>query len=456
MTSSINVETQNRLEKTALYVFGLAVLITVCILIMGVMIHRKAIDPEALTNFKYMRELNIGDIWTGETFPGHFVTYRPLMATLLRMEYLVFGFSPPAYFTINLVMLILVAFLLYDIIFRKTGEMLPALLGTLFFITDWQIVQAIYVIGEVQITLAGFFGLSALWLFWFRKDSKILKPTAIFILLLAAAFSKEFGMAFAFAIFIYSIYKRAGNWKTYAALSVGSVLTFFVIRFLAVPEMPMGREYPSFLNMLKWLFLNTTSGFVFTFLNLFRPASDGDLPKIETLHFPATESWLVLIFQIIPIILLFILGIRNKDYRKITLPFLFLLIGNSFLFFFNYAFRFHFLGKIAMYAIVGFGIHSLYKKSLQVPKRISTLIIAFMAITVILLWRGDSFHKYLETHRSWTENNVLCIPTDEYYQQEDFYGYFTSTDQETVRLVVDYYGFPIEYCDCLDPHGYCK
>jgi len=402
-----------------------------------------------------MRGLNFVDIWTGETFPGHFVTYRPMLGSLLRTEYLIFGFNPPAYFTVNLILLILVAVLMYDIIYRKSGEILPALLGTLFFVTDWQIVQTIYVIGEVQVTLAGIFGLSALWLVWFGKDRRI-KPTAVFILLLAAGLSKEFGLAFALAVFIHAIFKREGNWKIYAGLSVGAVLTFIALRFLAVPIAPSGKEYSSFPNMLKWFFFNTTSGFVFTFVNLFRPASDGDLPTFNTLRYPAGEAWLMTIFQIVPVIILFILGIKNKDDRRVTIPLLFLLIGNSILFFFNYAFRFHFLGKIGMYAIAGFGISFLYKKWTQTPRMINTLILSFMYFAVIVFWRGDVFHDYLTTHRHWTEYGSLCLPTDEYYQQENFFGYYTSTDQETVRMVMEYYALPIEYCDCLDPYSTCK
>lgn len=454
MTSSDIPITSYKINQKAKYLLGAAVIITSMIIIMGVMVNRKAMDPEALANFRFMQELSFTDIWTGETFPGHFVTYRPMMATLLRFEYLVFGFNPPAFFTVNLVLLGVVALLMYDIVFRITGEMLPAMLGTLFFVTEWQIVQTLYVIGEVQVTLAGIFGLWALWLVWFGKGKY--KPIAVFILLLASALSKEFGLAFSLAVLITAIYKRKSGWKTFVAVTLGAVLGFILLRFLVVSTPISGKAYSSILNMLKWVFYNISSGFLYTFFNLFRPASDGDLPTLDTLRFPAPEAWLMTFLQIIPIIILFILGLRSKENRKFTIPLLFLLLGNSILFFWNYAFRFHFLGKIAMYMVAGFGISYIYKKWANVPKLLNSLILLFMYLSVILLWRGEVFNDYLDAHRHWTENGLLCIPTDEYYQQEDFFGYYTVTDQETVQTVMEYYDLPIEYCDCLDPFSVCK
>ena len=109
-----------------------------------------------------------------------------------------------------------------------------------------------------------------------------------------------------------------------------------------------------------------------------------------------------------------------------------------------------------MYAVVGFGIDTLFKKWSQKPKMNTPLILVFMFITVITLWRGDVFHNYLVEHTQWTDDETLCVPPDEYYQQEDFFGYYTTTDQETVITVLRYYKLPIEICDCLDPYGTCQ
>jgi len=456
MTAQYESAPSKKMRINFTYLFGLLTLLTCMVLIMGVMVNRKAMDPEALANFRYMKDLDFAQIWTGETFPGHFVTYRPMMATLLRAEYLVFGFNPPAFFTVNLVLLMVTAWLVYDIIYRATGEMLPALLGAGFLITDWQIVQTLYVIGEVQVTLAGVFGLGALWLVWFGKREGMLKTAVVFLLLLASALSKEFGLAFALAVFIDAVYKREGKWKTYVMISISAVAAFILLRLLVVSGAPTGKDYSSIQNMLKWFGFNISSGFLGTFFNLFRPASDGDLPSLDNLRFTTVEAWQITILQIVPIITLFILGFKKVDERRATVPLLFLLLGNSFLFFWNYAFRFHFLGKVAMYAVIGFGIAYLFRKWAPLPRKLNLLIVTCMYLGAILLWRGQVFHEYLETHRGWTENGQLCIPTDEYYQQEDFFGYYTVTDQETVRTVMEYYDLPLETCDCLDPYSVCK
>jgi hypothetical protein len=436
------------------YILSVGFIFACLVIIMGIMVNRKALDPEALANFRFMRELTLLDVWTGGTFPGHFAAYRPVLGSLLRIEYLLFGLNPPAFFTVNLLLLGVVAFLIFEIIYRITGNILPALVAVLFFITDWRSVQTIYVIGEVQITLAAIFGLIALWLIWFRNKRP--NPVVIYMLLLLSALSKEFGLAFALAVLIDAFLRKKTNWKKLAGVSIAAVATFIVLRLLMTAAPSIGKEYSSFQNMMKWIVLNISSGFFFTFVNLFRPASDGDLPTLDVLRWSPAESWLITIFQIIPIIIFFILAFRNKEDRSFTIPILFLVLGNSFLFFWRYAFRFHFLGTIGMYLVVGVGINYLYTKWLKLPQMLNTLIIGFMFLSSILLWRADRFHQYLVTHRHWTENGLLCIPTDEYYLQEDFFGYYTVTDQETVRLVMDYYGLPQEYCNCLDPYSVCK
>ncbi len=456
MVENTTLDKDSRIENWGSYFFGVIVILISMILIMGIVINRKAIDPEALTNFYYMQELNLVDIWTGETFPGHFVTYRPVMATLLRWEYRIFDFNPPAYFAVNQVLLAVVALFLYDILHRKTGETLPALLGTLFFLTDWQIIQTLYVIGEVQITLAGIFGLWAIWLLWFGKRNGRFKPAIIFLLLLAAALSKEFGLAFSLVIFIDALYRRENNWKTYLITSVSVIIVFFALRMMIIPESSLGREYSTLKNMIYWYSMNIGSGFVFSFVNLYRPISDGELPSLGSLNFPTLEASSMVLLQIIPIILLFLLGFKSKNDRRATIPFLFLLLGNSLLFFYNYAFRFHFLGKIGLYAVVAFGINFLYKKWTTNPIIWRTLLVTFMYLAAMLFWRGDQFHEQLLAVRDWTENKRLCIPTTEYYQQEDYIGYYTITNSDIVRMVMEYYDMPREYCNCLNPNPLCK
>lgn len=456
MVENATLKKDFRIESKVSYLFGVFVILLTMILIMNIMINRKAIDPEALTNYYYMQELNLVDIWTGETFPGHFVTYRPVMASLLRWEYRIFDFNPPAYLAVNQGLLALVALLIYDIVYRKTGEMIPALLGTLFFLTDWHIVQTIFVIGEVQASLAGFFGLWALWLVWFGKEGGRFKPVGIFLLLLAAVQSKEFGLAFLLVIFVDAIYRRQGNWKMQIIISIAVLVTFVVLRMIVLPESPVGTNFSTLKNMIYWYSLNIGSGFIFSFVNLYRPTSDGIIPSFESLNFPTLEAWGMVIFQIVPIILLFLLSFRTKEDRKVTIPLLFLLLGNSFLFFHNYAFRFHFLGKIGLYAIVGFGINHLYRKWKTNPLLWKSLLVTFMYLAAILFWRGDQFHEHLTAIRDWTENKQLCIPTPEYYQQEDFIGYYTNTTSDIVRIVMEYYDMPNEYCNCLNPNPLCK
>ncbi|MCJ7700007.1 MAG: hypothetical protein MUO62_00350, partial [Anaerolineales bacterium] len=458
----------------AQYLLGIILIIISAFTIMGIMTQRTATDPEALGNFRFMRELTLGDIWTDETVPGHFVTFRPVKQSMLRIGYLLFGLNPPVFFSLNLLLLCVVAGLIYEHIYRRTGEIFPALIAALFFITDWRLTPNIYVIGEVQITLAAIFGLLALWIIWYGKGNY--KPAKVFLLLLCSVLSKEFGLAFALAVFMDALIYKEKGWKTFVGVALGVVTVFMGIRLLmdAVPASVM--SYSSFFNRIKWYFYNISSGFVFTFINIFRPGNDGDLPSVDNLQYTIPEAWHIVLFQIIPIVLFFILGFRKKEAQRVTLPLLFLLVGNSILFFWRYAYRFHFLGDVGMYIIMGFGIHYIFRKLGQDFHLPNAIYFCVLLMGSILFWRGQAFSQSLHQMVRWSDRGIcssesgfssleigrclqtrgLCIPTDEYYSQENVSGYYRATDQETVRLVMEYYQIPITYCACLDPYPVCK
>ncbi len=456
------------------YILGVITIIVGVISIIGVIINRRLIDAEALTNFRYMRQLTLADVWTGETVPGHFVTYRPVTGSVLRLEYLIFGLNPPVFIAINLVFLGLLAILIFEIIFRKTKELLPALVAALFFITDWRLSPNVEVIGEVQITLAAIFGLSSLWLIWFGKGK--FRPVIVFLLLLLSTLSKEFGLAFSLAVLMDAVINRRPDWKLYAGIAIGVVIVFIGIR-IGLQTMPIpANEYSSILNRLKWYVVNIGSGFLFTFVNLFRPESDGELPNIDNLRYQSEEVVQIIVLQIIPIIMVFILGFKSKENRRFTIPLLFAIFGNSFLFFLKYAFRFHFIANVSMYIISGFGLNYLIKKWRSNSSRLNNLIIVFMIASALLVWRGTDFNQHLkqrvaDSNSSICEENIdlsesevalcisyrsLCIPSNKYYQQENFSGYYSSTDPKTVEIVIDYYDLPKQKCTCLDPYPTCS
>lgn len=436
-----------------IFTFNILVIVIVVAILMGIMTGRKAVDSEALVNFKYMRELNLGEIWVQESVPGHFSTYRPITVSLIRLEYLIFGINPPAFFTVNIILLCIVTLMINFIVYKKTHASLSALVAALLFITDWRVTPNIYIIGEVQSTLAAIFGLSALIVAWNGKRK--ISPLIVYLLLLSAAFCKEFGLAFALAILIFSLFKIYPNWKHYLTAAFGAVGTYSFLRIIlhTIPTSSSG--HASLANTIKWMIYNISNGFTFTFFPLFRTETDGELPSMLSLRFSPQEAWLILIFQIIPTIVLVILAFKNRDSYPLTLPVFFVIIGNAILFFFKYAYRFHFLGNVAMYILAGFGLSYVFKLFSKNTNLQNWLILLFMYFSAILVWRADSMHDYLVMHREWTERAMLCIPTDEYYEQEDFRGHYTGIDQETVKLVMEYYEMPLDECTCLDPTPIC-
>ena len=472
MSENIHVKFLGRDKINFAYIFGIIIIIIISILVIGIIVTRKAIDPEALVNFRLMRELTLTDIWTGETAPEHFVTYRPITASLLRIEYLLFGINPPAFFTVNLILLIIVAVLIFEIIYRASHEMLPALVATLFFVTDWRLTPNIFVIGEVQITLAAIFGLGALWLLWFGKGK--FKPFFIFFLLLLSALSKEFGLAFALAVFVNAFLNKATDRK-YAKIALGAVAIYFILRLSLGVALPATGEPSAFKNLVVNYITNISSGFIFTFFNLFRPVSDGDLPNRMNLRYSYAEAWQIIFLQILPIIIVSVYGFRKKETRSLTIPLLFIILGNSFLFFWRYAYRFHFLGNVSLYIIAGIGLNDLFQQWKNRLKLLNLLMLVFMFAAAIILWRGSELRAYLGELVSKNDSSIcddqgqysdrerliciqkrsLCIPTNEYYLQENYNGFYTSTDQETVQSVMEYYNIPQEYCTCLEPYPTC-
>jgi hypothetical protein len=452
-----------------LYSLGLGLILIVVWLIMSIAINRAAIDPETLASFKFIKERSLFDFWRGETFPGHFVAYRPIMASLFKIEYLLVGFNSPIFFLTDIILICVLAYLIYDVIYRKTRNLFPSIIATLFFVTDWRHFKNIYIITEAQATLAGIFGLLALWIVWFSKIKR--RNILIFFLLLASVLSKEFGLAFSLAVFIFALYERPKERKSLIAVSISVVVIFIGIR-LSLGELPSTSSDFSFLTAL----LNMASGFFFSFIPLFITKSDGDLPSLGDIHFPPAEAKMIILFQILPIVILFLMGFKDKENRRITIPVFFIIVGNSVLFFFRYAYRFHFIGNIGIYLIAGFGINHIYNKMREQSQMLDILIAIIISLILILQWRGEYFHNYLAHLVSLSDQALctremglserevglcmkkreLCIPTEEYYLQENFGGYYSSTDPDTVVMIMEYYNMPLEACSCLDPDPTCK
>ncbi len=472
MLESFQSKFQVRGNWNISYIFGVITIIVLSILVIGVSITRRAIDPEALVNFRFMRELNLASVWIGETAPGHFVTYRPITGSLLRLEYLLFGLNPPAFFTVNVALLIILAILIFDIIYRASNEILPALVAALLLVTDWRLTPNVYVIGEVQITIAAIFGLFAVWIIWFSNNRY--KPILVFLLLLMAALSKEYGLAFALGVFVYAILSISTR-KKYAVIAVGAVVTYFILRLSLGIMIPTLGESANFNDLVVEYITNISSGFIFTFFNLFRPADDGDLPNLGNLRYTYAEAWQVIFLQILPIIIIFVLGFRKKSLRSLSIPLLFIILGNSFLLFWKYAFRFHFLSNVSMYTIAGLGLSDVFKHLRPKPRFFNFLMLIFMYAATLIFWRGLEFNSYLVDLNSEIDSRIcedrgqysererticikkrtLCIPTDEYYTGGGYHGYYSGADQDTVRLLMTYYDIPHEYCTCLDPNPTC-
>ncbi|MBL6966213.1 MAG: hypothetical protein ISR60_06635 [Anaerolineales bacterium] len=458
------------------YGVGIVLVLIVFWVIFGISMNSKLLDPENLFAVTLISERTYGEFWSESTY-SHFVTYRPIIATIFKLEYDLLGFSPKVLNFTSLVLLAVLSCQIYDIVFRRSKNMLTAVIPALFFVTDWRLQENVDTFIGAQDTLAGIFGLWALWVLWFSQTKY--KAGITFLLLLASFMSKEFGMAFALAVLVFALYEKPKQWKSIVMASFGAVAVFVAIR-LVLGLIPLPGEYPSFMNRAKWSLINIASGFIFTFLPSFT-GSDGELPLFNNINLPPTNHFqlndsTIILFQVLPIVVLFLLGFSNKKERKLYLPLFFLIIGNSVLFFYKYAYRFHFIGIIGMYLIVGLGIDFLYNKLTRKLQLVEISTIFLILLAMILQQRGLYLHDYFRSYLEWNDPSQctsdlgyspaeiercltyrsLCIPTEEYYLREDFHGYYSATTPDTVRLVMQYYEIPAEYCTCLNPSPKCE
>jgi hypothetical protein len=451
----IEVDHNNLNNKIAFYIC-VVVLIIVIWLIWGSSATRKTVDAESLIVYTNLEHSSFQEIWTKETYPDHFITYRPLYLSILKIEYLIFGLSPVVFTSTNVLVFSGLVILIFSMIYRTTKQIIPALLPALFFITDWRNLKEIYSVPEVQTIMAGFFGLSALWFLWFGREKRY-RLLLIFLFLLAAPLCKEYGLAFALAAFISAIMGRNkdNHWKKVLVVSLSVVVIYVSGRLLLGLVPASTREYSSFLNMMKWMVANISSGFIFSFIPLFLTKSDGDFPSIENLYYAKDGIWVVVLLQVLPIIVLFIYGMKEKKYHWISIPLFFLILGNSFLFFFKYAYRFHFNSTIGIIVVMGFGIASILDKyGSKIPATYMVMVI--MLFTSIVYWRGTDASDFINELVRINQRQELCIPPDEYYTRENFDGFYTPISSTTVQSILSYYDMPMERCNCFDPKPVCK
>lgn len=167
-------------------------------------------------------------IWSVD--PAIYPEWRPLPYLTVWLEHAVFGLEwMSGHFIVNIALWVVCSFLVYRLVLDLAGDRVAAMLAATWLLLDRRAIQALTWIVERQTSMACGFGLLALLLVVrAKRDISPIRAVAVGTALVAAALSKEYGLAFAATIFWWGIYTKSGATKAIATIAV---MTYAILRF---------------------------------------------------------------------------------------------------------------------------------------------------------------------------------------------------------------------------------
>lgn len=171
--------------------------------------------------------------WTYPETGGTVPIYRPLAYLSIWAQEQTGGLQATQYFVANLGLWLAAVLALYALVFWFTRSRLIALLAAGVFAIDGRVLTALVWIGERQSAMACLFGLLALVVVtrYGGTDRRSFLLGGIALLLLFAALSKEYGLAFFLAAPLLAFTTRSRHWKAVAGASAGALGAYLVLRF---------------------------------------------------------------------------------------------------------------------------------------------------------------------------------------------------------------------------------
>jgi hypothetical protein len=164
---------------------------------------------------------------------AHLPAYRPVPLFTLWLQYKLLGLAPESYFVVNIVLLAGMCAVLYALVYRMTGSWAAGCGSALVLLVDPRGTTAVKTIVERQTAIACLLGLLALIAVFAPpvRVSPRLLGVAVFLLLLLAALSKEYGLAFSAAVLIAALLNRSARSKAVALAALGAVLAYTALRW---------------------------------------------------------------------------------------------------------------------------------------------------------------------------------------------------------------------------------
>jgi hypothetical protein len=159
--------------------------------------------------------------------------YRPVPVFTLWLQYELAGLNPESYFWVNIMLVVCMCVVLYALVYRMTGSWAAGGGSAFALLVDPKGFSAINTIVERQTTLACILGLLALLAALTSPPKARSGPigVAIFVLLLLAALSKEYGLAFSAAVLVAALLNCSARSRPIVIATLGVVLAYAVLRW---------------------------------------------------------------------------------------------------------------------------------------------------------------------------------------------------------------------------------
>jgi hypothetical protein len=165
---------------------------------------------------------------------GHLPAYRPVPIFSLWLQYKLAGLAPESYFVVNIVLVVAMCVALYAVVYRITGSWAAACGAAFALLVDARGRTLTGTIVERDTALACVLGLLALVAVLAHpvRARPRLVAAAIFFLLLLAALSKEYGLAFSAAVFVAALLNRSVRSRPVVIAALGAVLAYAALRWV--------------------------------------------------------------------------------------------------------------------------------------------------------------------------------------------------------------------------------
>jgi hypothetical protein len=368
-------------------------------------------------------------------------SYRPVTYVTLWAQYHIGGLDPSAYFAVNIALWIGCGCVVYAIGYTLGRSLLAAAVAAGLLLIDWRGMTAIVWIPERATPMACVMGGIALLLAYRLPRGgarRAVTLTGIAALLLGAALSKEYGIAFAVATAAVGLVTRPEDRGALVAVALGAVTVFAAMRALLPADAALAAsdgaasgnrglldncDYIGFLGhgenvcygeldpidrLLRWGW-NAGATLTATFLPpLFNTTGAILLPDVLAGPLGEADSYsgFRLSSLILPLLVSLCALVGLKRHTRVVLPLFALIVANAALNFLLFRDRNQVVGMVGLYAAVAIGLPVVVSESLARARaftrgarsraggraRAALLPAAIAVVALTIGWRAVDFH----------------------------------------------------------------